>query len=222
MPPVDRSLGPEHIPPRPGVSLIDAGLGAGYLASRIAALPLHAAAQTGRRLAPAARRALDAPSVTAVTDLSSWVLRTFAQVGAPQRTHAERRVRALVREATRAVSENRDVTRLVHDIASAQLEPLIDEALPIVFAQVAEQPEEVRRIVQDQSRGIASEARDTARHGAHRGDDAVDSVVNRLLRRRASAPAPDTAHDAQAQQAPQEPQEPKQPQEPDDPQRRTR
>jgi hypothetical protein len=201
----DRSVGPGHMPTRPGVSLIDAGLGAGYLASRIAAVPLRVAAHTGRNLADPARRALAAPAAHGVTDLASWVLRTFAQVGAPQRAHAERRVRVLLREATYAVTKNRAVSRLVNDLASPQLEPLIDEALPIVLARLAEQPDEIQKIVQEQSRGIVSEARDTARQGARRGDDVVDSVVDRLLRRRAGTT--DTSSGAKQPQGSQGPHE---------------
>jgi len=186
-PPAGPPLGPDHFPPRPGVSLIDAGLGAGYLASRLAAGPARAVARAGQRLAPPARRALHTPAVHGLTDLSEWVLRTLAQVGAPQRSHAEQRVRLLARAATGAVAANRDVGRLVHGVASRQVGPLIDEALPIVLDRLDEQPEQVRKIVQSQSRGMMAEARDTARTGARRGDDMVDSVVDRLLRRRAPA-----------------------------------
>ena len=202
-PPVGPPLGPDHIPPRPGVSLIDAGLGAGYLASRLAAGPARAVARAGQRLAPSARRALHTPATHGLTDLSEWVLRTLAQVGAPQRSRAEQRLRMLARAATGAVAANRDVGRLVHDVASRQVGPLIDEALPIVLDRLDEQPEQVRKIVQGQSRGMMTEARDTARTGARRGDDMVDSVVDRLLRRRAAAPAaqPASAQPASAQTA---------------------
>jgi len=181
-------VGPDHLPPRPGVSLIDAGLGAGYLVTRIAAGPARMAARAGQRLTPPARRVLrSAPTHHGLTDLSAWVLRTLAQVGAPQRSRAERRVLVLARAATGAIASNRNVSRLVHDIASRQVAPLVDEALPIVLGRLAEQPEEVRKVVQGQSRGMMAEARDTARTGARHGDDMVDSMVDRLLRRRTPA-----------------------------------
>jgi hypothetical protein len=179
------ALGPDHFPPRPGVSLIDAGLGAGYLVSRIAVGPARAVARAGQRLAPPARRALRAPAPRGLTDLSAWVLRTLAQVGAPQRSRAEHRVQSLARAATGAIAANRDVSRLVYDIATRQMDPLIDEALPLVLGRLDEQPEQVRKIVRGQSHGMMAEARDTARTSARRGDDAIDSVVDKLLRRRA-------------------------------------
>ena len=185
--PIEPALGPDHIPPRPGVSLIDAGLGAGYLVSRLAAGPVRAAARTGRRLAPPARRALHAPAPRGLTDLSEWVLHTLAQIGAPQRSRAEHRIRVIARSATGAIAANRDVDRLIHDLAARQVRPLVDEALPLVLGRLDEQPEQVRRIVRDQSRGILAEARDTARTAARQGDDMIDSVVDRLLRRRAPA-----------------------------------
>lgn len=183
-PPAGPPLGPEHIPPRPGVSLIDAGLGAGYLVSRIAVGPARTAVRVGHRLAPPARRALRAPATRGITDLSAWVLHTLAQVGAPQRTRAERRLQSLTRSATSAVAANQDVGRLVAQVASREMGPLIDEALPLVLGRLDEQPEQVRKIVQGQSRGIMAEARDTARTGARRGDHAIDAMVDRLLRRR--------------------------------------
>ena len=200
-PPAGPALGPDRLPPRPGVSLIDAGLGAGYLASRLAAGPARAVARAGQRLAPPARRALHTPATHGLTDLSAWVLRTLAQVGVPQRSRAEQRLRDLARTATGAVAANRDVGRLVHDVASRQVAPLIDEALPIVLDRLDEQPEQVRKIVQGQSRGMMAEARDSARTAARRGDDVVDSVVDRLLRRRASAAHAASTHAASAQSA---------------------
>ena len=201
------AAGPDRIPPRPGVSLIDAGLGAGYLVSRIAMGPARAVARAGQRLAPPARRALHAPAVHGLTDLSEWVLRTLAQVGAPQRSEAEHRVQSLARTATGTIAANRDVSRLVHGIASRQLSPLIDEAVPIVLGRLEEEPEQVREIVRGQSRGMMAEARDTARTSARRGDDAIDSVVDRLLRRRTpaaqtSAPQATPVHTAPIHAAP--------------------
>ena len=207
------ALGPDRIPPRPGVSLIDAGLGAGYLVSRIAVGPARTAARAGRRLAPPARRALHAPAVHGLTDLSEWVLRTLAQVGAPQRTQAEHRIRAAARTATGTIAANRDVSRLVHGIASRQLSPLIDEAVPIVLGRLEEEPEQVREIVRGQSRGMMAEARDTARTGARRGDDVIESVVDKLLRRRtpaapATPPQAAPVHTAPAPTGPAQPRGP--------------
>jgi hypothetical protein len=186
-PPAGPALGPDRFPRRPGVSLIDAGLGAGFLASRLAAGPARAVLRAGRRLAPPAKLASRVPAVHALTDLSAWTLRTLAQVGAPQRSRAEHRIHELTRSATSAIAANPDVSRLVQEVASRQVGPLIDEALPVVLDRLDDQPDQVRKIVQGQSRGIMAEARETARESARRGDEMVDSMVDRLLHRHVAA-----------------------------------
>jgi hypothetical protein len=181
---------PAGMPRRPGLSLIDAGLGAGCLASRAAMVPLRTAARGSGRLTVPARRALAALGAPALMSLSRQALRTLAQIGALQRTDAQLRLRSAVRSAFLGIAADRDVAWLVRNLATAQLEPLIDDAMPIVFEKLAEQPEALHGIVQSQSRGIAAEAGDTTRHGARRADFAVDSLVDRLLRRRAASAQP--------------------------------
>ncbi len=181
---------PAPLPHRPGVSVIDAAVGAGALALLAAGIPMRAAARAGRRVAPAIRRGAHLPATRGLADLSSWTLHTFAQIGAAERSRAEQGARSLIRSATAAVAADRDVGRMVRDLAGAQLDPLIDQALPLVLDRLAEQPAAVRRIVQDQSAGIAAEARETARQSARRGDDTVDALVGRLLRRRTPDPSP--------------------------------
>jgi hypothetical protein len=97
---------------------------------------------------------------------------------------------SLVASAISAVAAEPHLGRLVREIASAQFEPLIDEALPIVLSRLADDPSAVRRIVQDQSSGIMSEATDSARNTARQGDDAVDTLVNRILHRTPHSEAP--------------------------------
>ena len=61
---------------------------------------------------------------------------------------------------------------------------VVDAVLPVVLERLAAEPEQVRNIVQGQSRGMVEELTQTARARAVAGDEAVDRFFARLLRRR--------------------------------------
>lgn len=192
-------------PQVPGLSLIDLVLGAGSLTARVGMIPVRVAvrlargpgdtdssAETGDLIGAAGTVGngdgadSDAPTAAArrpVRDWSTWAVRSVAQVGVVERRRAHDAAHTLVASATSAVANEPHLGRLVREIAGAQLEPLIDEALPIVLGKLADDPSAVRRIVQDQSAGIMSEATDSARNTARHGDEAVDTLVNRILHR---------------------------------------
>jgi hypothetical protein len=63
------------------------------------------------------------------------------------------------------------------------VERLIDTLLPAILDRLAAEPEQIRVIIQGQSRGMIEEVANTARSRAADGDVAVDRAVSRLLRR---------------------------------------
>jgi hypothetical protein len=76
------------------------------------------------------------------------------------------------------------VLRLVHQIVGHVQWQVIDEILPAVLERLATEPEQVRDIVQGQSWGMVEEVTEAARTRAVAGDEVVDRLVARLLRRR--------------------------------------
>lgn len=60
---------------------------------------------------------------------------------------------------------------------------VVDTVLPVVLERLAAEPDQVRAIVQGQSRGIVDEVTQAARSRAVAGDEAVAGFLARLLRR---------------------------------------
>ena len=157
---------------------------------------------TGDRVRGAARvaagvtRAVGAPVAGAALPL----------VPAPLRRSAVRAVRSLDargRAASAAGAEEverqaealagvvgRDprVLRLVEEIVGGIQWRVVDSILPVVLERLASEPDQVRAIVQGQSRGMVDELTTTVRSRAETGDDAVDRLIARLLRRRPAPP----------------------------------
>jgi hypothetical protein len=194
---------PKPTPP-PGLSLIDLAVGVGSLAVRASLIPVHVAARIARGPGPTrpAEGAIDAAAPTAnpVTDWSAWAIRSVAQVGKIERSRVRNTARTLVGSVTSAIAADPDIGRMVRELAGSQLDPILDQALPRVLDRLAEDPIAVRRIVQDQSVGIMSEAADSARDTTRYADQAVDNLVAKLLHRRAPAatgttPGPDSTAD---------------------------
>jgi len=100
---------------------------------------------------------------------------------------AEQGTRLATDLAARAVREPA-VMRIVDDVVGRVQWQVVDAVLPVVLDRLAAEPDQVRRIVQDQSVGIAQELADTARARAVSGDEAVDRLFARLLRRRPPRP----------------------------------
>lgn len=113
----------------------------------------------------------------------------------------ERVLQALVRSAaleqlaTHVVAElegsaavdalvDRQVKRVLRALEQSDaLAALVQEQASRYLAHLEEHPEGIRRLVQDQSRSAARELTDALRERALAGDDAVDALVRRLLRR---------------------------------------
>lgn len=85
---------------------------------------------------------------------------------------------------------------LVLDVIEDIVERVVDRVLPMVLDRLTEEPDQVRALVQGQSRGMVEEVTNAARARAAAGDDAVDRLVARVLHRRSRrgradpAPAP--------------------------------
>lgn len=200
---------PKPTPP-PGLSLIDLAVGVGSLAVRASLIPVRVAARIARGPGPThpTEGAIDAAAPTAnpVTDWSAWAIRSVAQVGRIERSRVRNTARNLVGSVTSAIAADPDIGRMVRELAGSQLDPILDQALPRVLDRLAEDPVAVRRIVQDQSVGIMSEAADSARDTTRHADQAVDNLVAKLLHRRTPAvivttPAPDSTADFTANPA---------------------
>lgn len=97
---------------------------------------------------------------------------------------AERQAEALAG----AVGRDPRVLRLVEEIVGGIQWRVVDSILPVVLERLAAEPDQVRAIVQGQSRGMVDELTTTVRWRAELGDDAVDRLVGRLLRRRPERP----------------------------------
>lgn len=63
------------------------------------------------------------------------------------------------------------------------LPPLLDEVLPVALDRLNEDPSAVRDLVLGQSGGLATEAANTVRSRAVAGDELVDRITRRVLRR---------------------------------------
>ncbi|HEV2637949.1 MAG TPA: hypothetical protein VGX23_22555 [Actinocrinis sp.] len=169
-------------PPHPALSLLDVAVGAGSLAARAGAPVLRAAGRVGGGVYARTRRAA-APALDPALDLAVWATQTLAEVGSLERARATAGVHALIEAVGTAVAADPGVQGMVRDLADSQLDPLLERALPIVLDRLGENPEAVRRIVQDQSAGIMTEATESARLTARHADDIVDSLTHRLFHR---------------------------------------
>ena len=76
--------------------------------------------------------------------------------------------------------------RFVGDIVEHIQYRVVDAVLPAVLERLTDEPDQVRAIVYGQSRGMVEELADSARGKAAAGDEVVDRLVDRLLRRRRS------------------------------------
>jgi hypothetical protein len=75
------------------------------------------------------------------------------------------------------------VVETIEEIIAQVQWHVVDDLLPAVLERLAADPEQVRAIVQGQSRGMAEELARTARNRAVEGDEAVDRVLARVLHR---------------------------------------
>lgn len=110
--------------------------------------------------------------------------RAVASVAAAQGTR-------LTTDVVARVIETPAFMRVVDDVVGHVQWRVVDTVLPVVLDRLAEEPEQVRRIVQDQSLNLAQELAQTGRARAVNGDEIVDRLFARLLRRQ--PPRPRTA-----------------------------
>jgi hypothetical protein len=90
-------------------------------------------------------------------------------------------------EASPAVDAlvDRQVRRVLQALEhSEELATLIERQAGRYLVHLGEHPEPVQRLIQDQSRSAVRDFRDALRERALAGDDAVDVLVRRVLRRR--------------------------------------
>ena len=86
-------------------------------------------------------------------------------------------------ELAEALGRNARVLRLVEQVVERIQWQVVDTVLPVVLERLAAEPEQVRAIVQGQSRGVVDELTTNVRTRAVTADKAVDRVVASLLRR---------------------------------------
>ena len=184
-------------PPRRALNLIDVAVGAGSLAARAGSPVVRAAGHVGGSVYSRARRVV-APVADPALDWALWATQTLAEVGSLERRRAKDGVHTLIGAVGSVVAAEPGVQGMVQDLAESQLDPLVERALPLVLDRLNDNPEAVRRIVQDQSAGIMTEATQSARHTARHADDVVDSLAHRFFRRNSRVggdPEPDLAAD---------------------------
>ncbi|HZM29232.1 MAG TPA: hypothetical protein VFB77_02000 [Acidimicrobiales bacterium] len=102
----------------------------------------------------------------------------------------ERQGAAAVRSGTEATAGFADAVadRLARDpLLLRFIGDIVDGVLPAVLERLADEPDQVRAIIYGQSRGMVEELADSARGRAAAGDELVDRLVDRLLRRRRSS-----------------------------------
>lgn len=97
-------------------------------------------------------------------------------------------VERLAEALSEVVGRDPNVLRLVEEIVDRIQWRVVDTILPVVLERLAAEPEQVRAIVQGQSRGMVDELTTTVRSRAETGDEAVDRLVARLLHRRPTRP----------------------------------
>ena len=78
------------------------------------------------------------------------------------------------------------VIRVVGGVVDGVQGQLLDSILPDVLDRLAAEPDQVREIVRGQSRGMVDEATHVARSRAVAGDEIVDRLAARILRRQPS------------------------------------
>lgn len=158
---------------------------------------LGAVALTERRLTRAARATVGATRAIGGTVVGlglplvpAAVRRTVEDLG----RELDQRGRSVVAGGTRelgrlseevadGLGRNPNVLRLVEQVVERIQWQVVDTVLPAVLERLAAEPEQVRAIVQGQSRGMVDELTTNVRTRAVTADEAVDRIVARLLRR---------------------------------------
>jgi hypothetical protein len=149
--------------------------------SRLAGLAGTAAGAARAAAEPAATRAFALLPRSAQAAVVGAVAELERQGVAAARSGTEATVRFADAVADRLAREPL-LLRFIGDV--------IDGVLPAVLERLADEPDQVRAIIYGQSRGMVEELADSARGKAAEGDEVVDRLVARLLRRRRSPDPP--------------------------------
>lgn len=79
---------------------------------------------------------------------------------------------------------DRQLGRVIENLRTSEaLRELVREQVDLYLKHLTENPEAVRQLIQDQSRGMVREVQATVRARAYLADDAVDAWVHRVLGR---------------------------------------
>lgn len=151
---------------------------------------------TGSRLAGLAGTVAGAARAVA----EPVVTRAFALLPASAQASVGGAVAELERQGVAAARSGTEATARLADAVAERLarDPqllrfigdVVDGVLPAVLERLADEPDQVRAIIYGQSRGMVEELADSARGKAAEGDEVVDRLVARLLRRRRSQVPP--------------------------------
>jgi len=147
---------------------------------------------TGSRLAGLAGTAAGAARAVAEPVTTRAIALLPAQVRASvidAVAELERQGAATARSGTEATARFADAVadRLAREpLLLRFIGDMVDFVLPAVLERLADEPDQVRAIIKGQSRGMVEELADSARGRAASGDEVVDRLVDRLLRRRRS------------------------------------
>jgi hypothetical protein len=105
--------------------------------------------------------------------------------GAAERERAQRRAAAALDAAMTAVATSAVVNRLVDAQVERILRPLVRDILDDVLALLEKEPDRIQSLVRGQRDTMVDELVGRIRSGAAAGDDAVDRITTRVLRREA-------------------------------------
>src|SRR5215471_5594841 len=135
-----------------------------------------------------ATRAVGAPVVAATPEpVRARARRLAADLDARGRDAVATAGRLSTDVATQ-VARQPAVLRMVDEVVDQVIGPVIDNVLPGVLDRLADEPDQVRRIVQGQSRGMADELAQVGRGRAVQADEAVVRLFPRLLPRQPPRP----------------------------------
>ncbi|WP_433383959.1 hypothetical protein ACQPZX_22795 [Actinoplanes sp. CA-142083] len=107
----------------------------------------------------------------------------MASRGAAEREKAQRRAAATLDAAITAIATSAVVNKMVDAQVQRILRPLVRDILDDVLALLEKEPDRVQSLMRGQRDTMVDELVGRIRSGAAAGDDAVDRITTRVLRR---------------------------------------
>jgi len=159
-----------------GARVRDVLVGAAYQAQDAAEL----LAAGARYSAGSATRPLTGAATTARRRMDD-----MAERGVAERERAQRRAAATLDAALTAIATSAIVNKLVDAQVERILRPLVRDILDDVLALLEKEPDRIQSLVRGQRDTMVDELVGRIRSGAAAGDDAVDRITTRVLRREA-------------------------------------